>query len=104
MKSGIEHKWVVLFVVALAIMPLLCGHAFHCLIPCTADVCRGNDHQTENVPCPVCNFLAMPCDVAPPVAYDCVLDLIEHREPEPVRLCVLLYRPFEPGRAPPTVS
>ena len=107
MKLRIQHKRVFFFVVALAVTPLLFGHAFHCLIPCTTGFYRNTDQNTpptEKVPCAVCQFLATPCDVVPPVVCDGILDLIEHREPEPVRLCVLLYRPFEPGRAPPTVS
>jgi len=107
MDACLKYKRTVIFVVALAIMPLVCGHAFHFLIPCTGDLYRSKSHKTslpaERGPCAVCKLLAMPRDIALNAAWDCVLDLIERREPEPVRLCVLLYRPFEPGRAPPVL-
>ena len=91
--------------VALAIMPLLFGHAFHCLIPCTSGFYNSNTSPPlETGPCAVCKFLAMPRDIAQHVAWHCVIDLVERREPEPVRQFIALYRPFEPGRAPPTIS
>ena len=118
MSSGIKYKWAVRFVIALAIMPILLGNTFHCLVPGTHgshssggpfSCCSHNaEHESHSLPttedsCSICDFLAMPSDVTRPVAWDCVLDLVERREPEPVQAFVVLYRPFEPGRAPPTV-
>ena len=116
MDSIVEDKRVILFMVALVIMPLLFGNALHRLIPCVdehlprSSCCSHNtEHEDASTPAPeescfICDFLAMPRDVAPTVIQDCVLDLVEHREPELVRVFVVLYRSFEPGRAPPTVS
>ena len=112
------RKRIALSMIALAIMPLLFGSAVHCLAPCVDEhpprpTCcshnteRQTEHEDTSVPqesCFVCDFLAMPRDATPTVAMDCVLDLVERREPEPVRMFVVLYRSFEPGRAPPTLS
>ena len=118
MNCGVLYKRTVLFVIALAVMPLLFGNAFHCLVPgahashhngehpacCAHDGANGSDSlPTPEDSCLVCDFLAMPGNVAPAVDGHCVLDLVERHEPEPVRLFVVLYCPFEPGRAPPTV-
>ena len=104
--------------VALAIMPLLFGNAFHYLVPDAHGFLHSSEHlpccsheeksENNSLPTPedaclVCDFLAMPLDVARLVAWNCVLDLVEHHESEPVQVFVVLYRPFEPGRAPPTV-
>ena len=88
--------------VALVIMPLLFGHTLHCLIPCTSDFYNSN--TSETAPCAVCKFLSLPRDIAQHVAWHCVFDLVERREPEPVRQFIVLYRSFEPGRAPPIIS
>ena len=117
MSSAIKYKWTVRFVIVLAIMPVLFGNAFHCLTPGThgshssgepsAYCSHGEEHENEtSTPqnsCSTCDFLAMPCDVVPTVTEHCILDLVERHEPEPVQAFVILYRPFEPGRAPPTV-
>ena len=117
MSFSVTYKRTVLFVIALAIIPLLFGNAFHYLFPgshvsdggatscCAHD--EENDHDSLPTPeesCLVCDFLAMPCDVVPVVTGNCILDLVERRESEPVQVSVVLYRPFEPGRAPPTLS
>ena len=102
-----QYKRTVLFVVALAIMPLVFGHALHCLVPCTSGFDNGSHQKTplpEKGPCAVCKLLAMPRDIGPLVVGNDVLDLIEHCEPEPVCVFAALYRPFEPGRAPPTLA
>jgi len=119
MNYGLLHKRTVLFVIVLAVMPLAFGNAFHLLLPDTHGSLYGNVHppccshdgknENNSLPAPeksclVCDFLAMPCDVVPAVAEHCVLDLVERRKPEPARAFVVLYRPFEPGRAPPTVA
>ena len=107
MKICVQYKWTVLVMVALAITPLLFGHAFHCLIPCTNDFYCGNGRNTlppEKGPCPVCKLIAMPRDIACHVVCDCILDRVELLEPESASLFVALYCPFEPGRAPPTVA
>ena len=120
MNCGILYKRTVLFVIVLATMPLLFGNAFHLLVPSAhvssrddgqQSACCAHDgpNESDSLPTPedsclVCDFLAMPGNVAPAVDSHCVLDLVERHEPEPVRLFVVLYRPFEPGRAPPTVA
>jgi len=138
MRFGAKYKQVVLFVVALAIMPLLFGNAVHQLIPhscparCHSDLLSGEDSYcctfgqdrdreqeqepdrgksptpyerdmppVEN-PCPVCEFLSMAFDVASDAVPLSILHHVEQHESKPVRLCVVLYRPFEPARAPPT--
>ncbi len=121
MSFEFKHKWAVRVVVVLAIMPLLFENAFHCLLPCTDEVshcCAGHAHlpcdsdnagheSGEPAPsshsCPVCDFVATPCDVACTFTWHCVPGLVECHEPEPVHSFVVLYRPFEPGRAPPAV-
>jgi len=115
MISGGKYKWIVFLMTISAVVPLVIGNAFH-VIPClseshASDHCcsHGKEHEsdTQSPPeesCSICNVLAMPRDVVPSVALDCLLDLVEHRESEPVRLFVVLYRPFEPGRAPPTLA
>jgi len=102
-----KYKRTALFVIALAITPLVCGHAFHCLIPCTSGLGNGSNQKTplpEKGPCAVCKLIAMPRNIVPPVVWNDVLDHVEHCEPKPVFIFVALYRSFEPGRAPPTVS
>ena len=109
------------YLVALAIMPLLLGGAFHCLVPCTDEshsvdpqspCCpHGHDEQEndstslpEKPSCSVCDFLAMPRDIAHFVTWDYIPDRVELCESQPILMDVVLYRPFEPGRAPSTLS
>ena len=110
MSSRVKNKRALLFVIVLAIMPLLFGNALHPLILGAADhgPCCSHDEEHENTSpstsedsCFVCHFLAMPSDVTCPVTWDCVLDLVERHQPEPVRPVVDLYRQFQPGRSPP---
>ena len=116
MISSTLDKRTVLFLAALAVVPLLFGSAFHILVPGLHNSFHNNEHPlccshdgksqsnsllTPEESCLVCEFLAMPCNVVPAVVGHCVLDLVECRVPEPVRAFVVLYRPFEPGRAPP---
>lgn len=103
MDFSLKNKRTVLFVVVLAIMPILLGEALHCLIPCTAGSFQSAS-LAGRAPCPVCNFLAMPRDIVLYVTWDCISEHVERCEPEPVRLFVSVYRSFKTGRAPPVVS
>ena len=118
MKSYIENKRIIQLAFALAIAPILLGNAFHLLLPCTqeaASCCAERPHShdeehdgdTPSLPediCPVCDFLAMPRDVAAVFAWDCSPTLIEQYVPQAVELFVTLYRSFERGRAPPVIA
>jgi len=125
MRFDTKDKQAVLFAVALAILPLLFGNAFHQRIPHSYPVRFNNDRSSccthvladdqeqpqesesdkpassEN-PCPVCEFLSMACDVASTAVNILIFHHVEQRESQPVCPYVVLYRPFEPGRAPPT--
>ena len=118
MNSYFENKRIIQLVLALAIAPILLGNAFHLLLPCTQEATscctershshdEGHEGDTPSSPesiCPVCDFLAMPRDVAAIVTWDCSPTLVEQYVPQTAELFITLYRSFERGRAPPVIA
>ncbi len=122
MRFVVRYRQISLYVIVLAIMPLLFGHALHFLMPhekgCSRFSARfarsqghsdQEKHESDSAPasdhsCPVCDFLLMLRVATSSVEWECSFNLIARHESDSCRLFVALYRPFVPGRSPPGAS